>query len=221
MHRASTQLSAPLDLAKNPQVTKMEDLSVTPCSETRDRHQQIRDTALHLFVTEGYGNVSLRQLAAPLGLSAGSLYNHLESKQSLLFEMINDHLQDLLKSVEREVRKTKDVLAQLRSFIRIHIKVHIQHQSLSLLSNLELRSLDAASRAEIKLLLKRYRSCLSNIISNGMQSGVFRSQHLPTAIQTVLAMLSSVAFWFDETLPLGSSQLTTQLTAMVIGALST
>ncbi|MVV48802.1 TetR/AcrR family transcriptional regulator [Pseudomonas sp. PB120] len=221
MHRASTQVSAPLDLAKNPQVPKMEHLRVDPSSETRDRHQQIRDTALHLFVTEGYGNVSLRQLAAPLGLSAGSLYNHLESKQSLLFEMINDHLQDLLKSVEREVRKSKDVLAQLRSFIRVHIKVHIQHQSLSLLSNLELRSLDAASRAEIKLLLKRYRSCLSNIISKGMQSGVFRSQHLPTAIQTVLAMLSSVAFWFDETLPLGSSQLTTQLTAMVMGALST
>ncbi|MBV7477517.1 TetR/AcrR family transcriptional regulator [Pseudomonas sp. PDM31] len=219
MRRASTQASAPLDLTTNPHVPTMEDRTSESSSGTRARHQQIRDTALHLFVTEGYGNVSLRQLAAPLGISAGSLYNHLESKQQLLFELINDHLQNLLNSVESEVRKAADVLEQLRTFIRIHIKTHIQHQSLSLLSNLELRSLDAASRADIKVLLKRYRSCLSNIISKGMHSGAFRSQHLPTAIQTILAMLSSVAFWFDESLQLDTSQLTAQLTAMVMGAL--
>ncbi len=219
MRRASTQAPAPLDLTTYPHVPPMEDRRSGSSSGTRARHQQIRDTALHLFVTEGYGNVSLRQLAAPLGLSAGSLYNHLESKQQLLFELINDHLQNLLNRAESEVSKAADVLEQLKTFIRIHIKTHVQHQSLSLLSNLELRSLDAVSRAEIKALLKRYRSCLSNIISRGMRSGAFRAQHLPTAIQTILAMLSSVAFWFDESLQLDASQLTDQITAMVMGAL--
>ncbi|MFJ3370517.1 TetR/AcrR family transcriptional regulator [Pseudomonas sp. NPDC086251] len=219
MHRASTQAPAPHDLAEYPHVPTMEDRRTAPSFGTQVRYQQIRDAALHLFVTEGYGNVSLRQLAAPLGLSAGSLYNHLDSKQSLLFELIDDHLHNLLDSVEVEVRKAGDVLEQLRTFIRVHIKIHIQHQALSLLSNLELRSLDAASRAEIKVLLKRYRNCLSTIISRGMHSGIFRPQHLPTAIQTVLAMLSSVAFWFDETLQLDTSELTAQLTAMVMGAL--
>lgn len=215
MHRATAPVPAALNLSQHPNQSTTAKSPAAPQS----RHQQIRDTALHLFVSEGFGNVSLRQLAAPLGLSAGSLYNHLESKQSLLFELIHDHLKNLQSAVESEVRKVNDVLEQLKAFIRIHIKAHIQHQSLALLSNLELRSLDAASRSEIKVLLKRYRSCLSAIISAGMQSGTFRSQHLPTAIQTVLAMLSSVAFWFDENLPLDTSQLTAQLTAMVLGAL--
>ncbi|WP_448656987.1 TetR/AcrR family transcriptional regulator [Pseudomonas mohnii] len=102
------------DLTTNPHVPPMEDRRSGSSSGTRARHQQIRDTALHLFFTEGYGNVSLRQLAAALGLSAGSLYNHLENKQQLLFELINDHLQNVLNRAESEVSKVADMLEQLK-----------------------------------------------------------------------------------------------------------
>ncbi|ROM33985.1 hypothetical protein BK648_24825 [Pseudomonas poae] len=195
------------------------DLTVSEVSLANDRHQQIRDFALNMFVTHGYGNVSLRQLAEPLGLRAGSLYNHLESKQALLFELIHDHMQHLLDSVRREVGKARNQATKLRAFIATHLYFHTRYQSLSLLSNLELRSLECAYQDEIKSLLKQYRGCLSEILKQGMASGVFRTQPISGAVQAILAMLSGVAFWFDEHDQIDSKQLTRQFTHMVFGAL--
>lgn len=184
-----------------------------------DRRQQIRDLALNLFVHEGYGNVSLRQLAEPLGLRAGSLYNHLESKQTLLFELIHDHLQHLLDGAQREIGKTNEVATQLRAFIATHIYFHIRHQALSLLINLELRSLECAQQIEIKTLLKQYRQSLAQILKQGMDTGLFHTQPVASAVQAVLAMLSGVAFWFNEQGEITSAQLTRQFTRMVFAAL--
>lgn len=194
-------------------------LALGGLAPANDRYQQIRDFALDMFVTHGYGNVSLRQLAEPLGLRAGSLYHHLESKQALLFELIHDHLLHLLESVRRDVSKARNQATKLRAFIAVHLYFHTRYQSLSLLSNLELRSLECAHQDQIKPLLKQYRMCLGDILRQGMASGVFRTQPIPSAVQAVLAMLSGVAFWFDEQDQLDNDQLTRQFTRMVFGAL--
>ena len=198
--------------------------SVTNWPVGNDRHQQIREVALALFVKQGYGNVSLRQLAAPLGLRAGSLYHHLESKQALLFDLISEHLQNLLDSATWEVSRAPETTTQLRAFIATHIDFHIRHQSLALLSNLEMRSLECANQEEIKSLLKHYRECLAGILASGMKAGLFQTQPIVSAVQGVLAMLSGIAFWFDEQAagqspPLNHEQLTRQFTRMVFGAL--
>lgn len=184
-----------------------------------DRGQQIRDLAASLFVSHGYGNISLRQLAKPLGLRAGSLYNHLENKQSLLYELISDHLQKLLDSATREVRKTNETATKLRAFIANHIYFQTRHKTHSLLSNLELRSLDGVHQAEVQTLFKRYRACLEEILKQGIASGLFSKQCIAGAVQAVLAMLYGVAFWFDERDQINCEQLTRQYTRMVFGAL--
>ncbi len=188
-------------------------------SSGNDRARQIRDLALSLFVRHGYGNVSLRQLAEPLGLRAGSLYNHLESKQALLYELISEHMQDLLSSAMREIDKANETATKLRAFIANHLYFQIFHKSQSLLSNLELRSLEHAHQAEIKILHDRYRGCLGQILKQGIATGLFHNQCIPGAVQAVLAMLCGVAFWFDEQEQMNSEQLTRQFTRMVFGAL--
>lgn len=188
-------------------------------SQGTDRARQIRNIALTLFVKHGYGNVSLRQLAEPLGLRAGSLYNHLENKQTLLFDLMSEHLQDLLNNAIREVALAKEPATQLRAFIANHIYFQIFHKTPSLLSNLELRSLERAHKAEIKTLHDRYRACLGQILRGGISKGLFQNQCIAGAVQAVLAMLCGVAFWFDEQDQMTSEQLTRQFTRMVFGAL--
>jgi AcrR family transcriptional regulator len=53
-------------------------------------------TALDLFSTHGYQSTSLRDLATQLGVQPGSIYNHIENKQSLLFELMEEAMDDLL-----------------------------------------------------------------------------------------------------------------------------
>lgn len=51
---------------------------------------KIRSAALSLFVQHGYEDVGLRQIAQLIGIQPGSLYNHIEGKEGLLFDLISD-----------------------------------------------------------------------------------------------------------------------------------
>ena len=50
--------------------------------------EAIRKAGLRLIHSQGYEAMSLRQLAAEVGIQAGSLYNHITTKQDLLFDLI-------------------------------------------------------------------------------------------------------------------------------------
>lgn len=63
-------------------------------------HQLVRQVALTLFSELGFHNVSLRKLASALGMQPGSLYHHIEGKQELLFELIDEYETDLLDAIK-------------------------------------------------------------------------------------------------------------------------
>ncbi|MDA7967244.1 helix-turn-helix domain-containing protein, partial [Ruegeria sp.] len=57
---------------------------------------RIRKAALALFAKQGYAAVSMRQIASEVGVQAGALYNYTPDKQSLLFRLMQNHMQELL-----------------------------------------------------------------------------------------------------------------------------
>jgi AcrR family transcriptional regulator len=56
--------------------------------------EERRDRAMALFAEKGFGQVSMRELAAH-GLTAGSLYHHFPSKQDLLYDLIEELYEEL------------------------------------------------------------------------------------------------------------------------------
>ena len=184
-----------------------------------DRAQQVRDAALSLFVQQGFGNVSLRHLGKHVGVQAGSLYQHVESKQALLFELIEEHLEGLVETVVQRTAKAATTLDKLKVFVRTHLEFQQRQQECAQLLGLELRSLDPAHKARIKPLLTRYRDSLSHIISAGVSAGILAVQEVHTAVSAVLGMLRSIAFWFHEARHPPFEQVVQQVTAMVLGAL--
>jgi AcrR family transcriptional regulator len=53
--------------------------------------------ACNLFRQAGYRGASMRSLAASVGISAGSLYYHIDSKQALLSDLISEYELNLLQ----------------------------------------------------------------------------------------------------------------------------
>ncbi|MFY0729657.1 TetR/AcrR family transcriptional regulator C-terminal domain-containing protein [Pseudomonas sp. NFX15] len=172
-----------------------------------------------MFVSEGYANVSLRHLGSRVGMQAGSLYNHIENKQTLLFDLIHEHLEGLVQTVVYRISKSTSPQDKLSIFVRNHLEFQIREQASAKLMGLESRSLDDVHKVEIKTLLSRYRGLLYDIIATGIRSGSFPNQHVRSSTDAVLGMLYSVAFWFHEGHPQSLKQLTQQITVMVHGAL--
>lgn len=113
-----------------------------PCSSALSPHQKVRRAALALFAEKGFHSISLRKLAGELGVQAGSIYNHIESKNSLLFELIDEHESDLLDAIEMGIPRGGEPLENLLAYIRTHLQFNAEHQQRYLLSRLEFRNLD-------------------------------------------------------------------------------
>lgn len=87
---------------------------VSALPSTRDR---LLKCATELFALQGYQAISLRDLATHLGVSPGSIYFHIDSKQSLLFELIEDALNDLLFCTQKHLKRALTARAKLQKFV--------------------------------------------------------------------------------------------------------
>ncbi len=57
--------------------------------------EAIRKAGLKLIYEHGFEAMSLRQLAAEVGIQVGSLYNHISTKEDLLYDLIRAHMDEL------------------------------------------------------------------------------------------------------------------------------
>ncbi len=67
---------------------------------------RVREAALTLFARHGFAAVSMRQIAREVGVQAGALYLYTKDKQSLLFDLMRTHMDELLAAWAIEPRGT-------------------------------------------------------------------------------------------------------------------
>ena len=88
---------------------------------TSDPRQEILRTAARLFQQQGYHGTSMNDVAAALKLSKGGLYHHFQSKDEILFNLM-DHAMDITQHrVVDAVSQIPDPETRLRTLIRLHI----------------------------------------------------------------------------------------------------
>ena len=156
---------------------------------------RIREAALGLFARHGYAAVSMRQIAGEVGVQAGALYNYTPDKQSLLFRLMRDHMQDLMAAYD-DLDRFDNPQDALRHFVGFHIRFHLQRPDEVFIAYMELRNLNPENFAEIEALRRRYEDSLEHILRNGQQSGQFSVSDTKIATLAVIAMLNGVITWY-------------------------
>ena len=68
--------------------------------------KKMLEKSLYLFTNEGFSNVNMRQIAAEIGVSTGTLYHYFTSKENILVEMLA-WLGD--KNVDEYTNRTRSV----------------------------------------------------------------------------------------------------------------
>lgn len=153
--------------------------------------QQLRATALQLFVEQGYAAVSLRQLATVLGMQVGSLYNHMENKQALLFELIEDHEADLLDALQVHDPHGGDARQRLAAYVDTRTRFNLTHPQQLALARFESRSLAREQQTLIQSLRRLQCRQLQDILLQGIEERAFRPLEVDAAAQGILAMLDN------------------------------
>ena len=158
---------------------------------------RIRDAALKLFARHGFAAVSMRQIAAEVGVQAGALYLYTPDKETLLFDLLKAHMDDLLMAWGAEDPGGGPV-ARLEGFVRFHIRFNLERPDAVFLSYMELRNLGAANFAAIEALRKTYETQLETILRDGQGAGDFALPDTKIATLAIIAMLTGVNTWYRE-----------------------
>lgn len=156
---------------------------------------RIRAAALQLFAEHGYAAVSMRQIAAAVGLQAGALYNYTPDKQALLFSLMRGHMDDLNAALAGRPAPAAP-LERLEAFVRFHITFHLERPQAVFVSYMELRNLDPENFAVIEGLRRDYETRLEEILRDGHASGAFAIGDSKMTTLAIIAMLTGVTTWY-------------------------
>lgn len=156
---------------------------------------RIRAAAQQLFAQHGFAAVSMRQIAGEVGVQAGALYNYTPDKQSLLFDLMQRHMEGLLAEVASRVMGDTPT-DRLQSFVRFHIGYHIDRPDEVFIAYMELRSLSPENFARIETQRRRYEDVLEAILRDGVVQGAFSVPDTKIATLGLIAMLNGVNTWY-------------------------
>jgi AcrR family transcriptional regulator len=158
--------------------------------------EAIRKAGLRLIFEHGYSAMSLRQLAAAVGIQAGSLYNHISTKQELLFDLVQDHINELLRQLELALQGKKRPAEQLSAFVEFHVTYHMTKKREVFIANSELRSLEPKNYDAIVKLRGAYERRLADILAEGVSEGTFEVVDIQVATFAILALLTGICTWY-------------------------
>lgn len=158
---------------------------------------RIRAAAQQLFARHGFAAVSMRQIAAAVGVQAGALYLYTSDKEALLFDLLKTHMEDLLAAWAQAPRGDAPLEA-LEHFVRFHIRFNLERAEAVFLSYMELRNLGPENFARIEALRRSYENELELILKAGQADGSLSLPDTKLATLAIIAMLTGVNTWFRE-----------------------
>ncbi len=195
-------------------------MSVVPATKPSTA-DLIRTSAIDLFFEHGYEATSLRAIAGEVGIQVGSLYNHLTSKESLLYSIMSTIMEDLLREFDTRLESVTDSVKRLRTAIEVHVLFHTARAREVFIGNSELRSLTTAHRRRVVKLRDQYEQRFVDIIEQGVADGSFQAPDPKITAWAILAVGTSTSTWFRPDGRLQLDDIATLYTDLVLNGLAT
>lgn len=188
---------------------------------TRNTRADVVAAAGRLFAERGYHGTSMRDLGKELGLLGSSLYSHVESKQDLLVEVVEEGARLFEESAARALQSEATAAEDMNRLISGHVDVVLDNVDISRTFLNEARMLDADHRTRVVEARDHYEKAFRSVLRRGVVDGSFRPDLDPkTTSIFILSVLNAIERWYDPKGPLDRHQLVDQMTRFVAAALS-
>ena len=176
--------------------------------------QEILRTAARLFQQQGYDGTSMNDVAAALKLSKGGLYHHFQSKDEILFDLINHAMDITQERVINPVRLIADPEDRLRTLIRLHIGVvlSVRDREITVMLH-ENHPLPPPLRKRINARKKEYVYFVEGLILDAQNARSLKCIVEPRAAAfALLGMINWIYQWYRPDRALNEESLVRQYT---------
>ena len=98
----------------------------------KEKRRAVIDSALEVFLKEGYASASMDRVAEVAGVSKRTIYNHFASKEDLFLGVIGSMVDDVLEPVDRTLSSNRPAAETLLDFASRYADVMLANSRISL-----------------------------------------------------------------------------------------
>ncbi len=162
-----------------------------------ERRAHIAQAAARVFRAKGFHNATIRDIAVEAGLSQGSLYNYVRTKDDILYLVHQDMTAAYARDVERALEDVTEPRARLHAAIAAFIRAMRERRADIALIYQETHALGEESRravlAQTQAFIQRFAQLLDEARAAGM--ALPGAGPLAADIVTFLPVMLSLRAW--------------------------
>jgi len=153
--------------------------------------------AANLFGEKGYHGTSVRDISSEVGIMAGSLYSHIESKQQILAEILRAYsvrAHAVLVPLETAPLSTRE---KLRAVFATYFRLISESPATARVAVHDARSLEPAAFAEARQRRRTTQAIVSRIVQHGIDAGEIREVNTTLVSMAVFSIANWAVEWYD------------------------
>ena len=180
------------------------------------RRQSIVRVAARLYARQGYNGASVSDLAKACRSSKSLIYHYFPSKDDILYEVMADHLDDLVAAA-REATQSGTAEAKLRALTLAFMRLYVDAQDSHKVLLNELDNLPARQRSEVIGKQRRIIAAVETLISE------LRPETGPLALPLTMlffGMINWTHTWFRPHGRVSAESLADMAVEVMLGGLS-
>lgn len=169
------------------------------------RREILRHSAT-LFAAKGYANASIADLAEANDMSRGLLYHYFASKEAILKEMLNEHL-DVMLAETRSAAKTGATAAErFRNTVRSIVTTNARSKDLQIVLLHDLKNLKPTDRSAVVRKQRGILAVLGALIAENDSAGRTSARTIKVYTMMFVGMINYTYLWYDPDGPVGAAE---------------
>lgn len=179
---------------------------------------RLRRVAVELFARRGFHATGVARISEGVGLGKGALYHHMQSKESLLYEICFSRLEELLARAYSIVDSDAPPVDVLQSLACDLMRDLADHRLEWMVGLRETSALHAEHREKVVRARGDYERLWTNVFAEATDAG----ELLPTnhvLIMGILGLFNNSHLWMDADGPLAPEEIATIYLDLVLNGL--
>ncbi len=186
---------------------------------TIHRKDELLAAAERMFSERGFQATSVRDIAECLDLKAGSLYAHMESKDDLLWEILQAAADRFFRAVEPLIASDLLSSEKLRRIIAAHVRVITDNLAAASVYTTEWRHLSDDRRRQFAARRDAYEELVRDLVRRCIHEGTFAYVDEKFATLLILSSVNWIYQWYRTDGPMSPEEIARVLTDLLFNGL--